>query len=397
MDVSSSNTCPIPDQSARGSESPAARSRTRAPSTVSRKMPSAPTNLSAFHSIGLWLAVRMIPPRARWCSTASWMVGVVVSPMSTISTPTDCSPATAAAWSMGPDVRASRPTTTRIRRERLPVPASRPLIAHTPNAAAYRATFSGVRSVPTIPRIPDTPTISVFDMSKKIRGLVTRTVAGGRRRRCNGKPGWIRECAQEGPDGVGPELLPTHAVELVDGMGHRERRAIGAGAGHGIERIRDRHQAHRHRDLVPLEAVGETLAVEPLVVRAHDGQGHRLLPEHPAEHAGAHHRVGHDVAVLLVRELARFVEHLLADADLPHVVQPAAEENGALHRLIETQHRSGPRRILGHAERVSLQVRVLRFLRVRHHFDAFEEHFLETPGLDLHPLFELAVVVLVLE
>src|SRR5579859_2546920 len=144
--------------------------------------------------------------------------------MSTMSTPTDWSPATAAACSMGPDVRASRPTTTRTR---FPFPVSRfPFFAQVPNAAAYRATFSGVRSVPTMPRIPETPTISVFDMGRKIRGLVPRAVAPGWRRRGDRQFGGIGEGLQESPDGVRPELLPTHALELVHRMVHREGRAL---------------------------------------------------------------------------------------------------------------------------------------------------------------------------
>ena len=48
-----------PSPSAAGPAS--ASARTRAPASASRKIPSGPTNLSAFHSIGLWLAVRISP------------------------------------------------------------------------------------------------------------------------------------------------------------------------------------------------------------------------------------------------------------------------------------------------------------------------------------------------
>ena len=93
-------------------------------------------NLSAFHSIGLWLAVRMMPPAARWWRAASWAVGVVVSPMSITSQPTETSPAIAACANIGPEVRASRPSTT-ARDLLFPFLVSRfPSIAHTPNAAA---------------------------------------------------------------------------------------------------------------------------------------------------------------------------------------------------------------------------------------------------------------------
>src|SRR5436190_23076625 len=129
-------------------------------------MPSGPTNLRAFHSMGLWLAVSTIPPAARWCSTASWTVGVGTRPTSITPHPTDIKPAVAARANMGPDVRASRPRTTDGPLPRLPTPDSWLLsLAHAPNAAAQRATISGVRSVPTSPRTPDTLTIRVSDMA----------------------------------------------------------------------------------------------------------------------------------------------------------------------------------------------------------------------------------------
>src|SRR5467141_2131506 len=77
------------------------------------------------------------------------------------SHPTDTRPEVAAAANMGPDVLASRPRTIRACRFRLPAPCS---LLHMPKAAAQRATTSGVRSVPTRPRTPDTLTIRVSDM-----------------------------------------------------------------------------------------------------------------------------------------------------------------------------------------------------------------------------------------
>src|SRR5689334_9851194 len=69
---------------------------------------------------------------------------------------------------MGPDVRASRPTTIDGRTARRP--DGRPSIAQTPNAAAQRAMTSGVRSDPTRPRTPDTLTIKVSDMDDQSNG-----------------------------------------------------------------------------------------------------------------------------------------------------------------------------------------------------------------------------------
>ncbi len=90
--------------------------------------------------------------------TASCAVGVVVSPREMTSQPMDARPASAAWTNIGPDVRASRPSTM-IGRPRFPS------FAQTPNAAAQRAIISGVRSVPTTPRTPDTLIIRVSGMA----------------------------------------------------------------------------------------------------------------------------------------------------------------------------------------------------------------------------------------
>src|SRR2546427_7023807 len=80
------------------------------------------------------------------------------------SHPTDTRPEVAAAANMGPDVLASRPSTIRAALPFPRPPSPFPICAHVPNAAAQRATTSGVRSVPTRPRTPDTLTIRVSDM-----------------------------------------------------------------------------------------------------------------------------------------------------------------------------------------------------------------------------------------
>ena len=73
------------------------------------------------------------------------------------------SPAAAARANIGPLVRASRPSTTDGRGPLVrPAAASR---TQAPSAAAWRATSSGVRSVPTCPRIPETLIIRVSDMA----------------------------------------------------------------------------------------------------------------------------------------------------------------------------------------------------------------------------------------
>src|SRR6188474_3009644 len=82
-------------------------------------------------------------------------------PRSITLQPTDRKPAVAAWANIAPLVRASRPSTT----EAWPAPR-----AHAPSAAACRATSSGVRSLPTIPRMPETEIIRVLDMAEKLDG-----------------------------------------------------------------------------------------------------------------------------------------------------------------------------------------------------------------------------------
>jgi hypothetical protein len=79
---------PISPQPARGI-SPSRSARISAPCSASRNMPDGPMNLSAFHSIGLWLAVTASPPAAPSSSTVSWTLGVGTMPTSTTSQPTD--------------------------------------------------------------------------------------------------------------------------------------------------------------------------------------------------------------------------------------------------------------------------------------------------------------------
>src|SRR4051794_23645545 len=84
-------------------------------------------------------------------------------PRSITSTPTDMSPAAAARANIDPLVRLSRPRTTVGRADGQTDWADWLDFDHEPRAAAYRATSSGVRSVPTCPRMPETLIIRVSD------------------------------------------------------------------------------------------------------------------------------------------------------------------------------------------------------------------------------------------
>jgi hypothetical protein len=110
-------------------------------------------NLSAFHSIGLWLAVTASPPAAPRSSTASCTVGVGAIPTSTTSQPTDCSAAITA--------REHRPGDARVAPDHHDGPRAALPRAYAPNAAAKCAITSGVSPSPTRPRTPETLTISL--------------------------------------------------------------------------------------------------------------------------------------------------------------------------------------------------------------------------------------------
>jgi hypothetical protein len=153
MAASSSVTPPSASQWARGSSSPVRKAWKRAMRSASRKVPSAPANLKAFHGAGLWLAVTPSAPAAPWWRTARRRVGVGTMPRRTTCTPTDWSPAVAAASNMAPLVRESRPRSTVTS----PPPASRRRKA--PNPPASVAMSSGVRTSPTMPRKPETLTM----------------------------------------------------------------------------------------------------------------------------------------------------------------------------------------------------------------------------------------------
>src|SRR5262249_1945338 len=121
--------------------------------------PRAERNLSAFQGAGLWLAVRMIPPAARRCPTASWGVGVVARPRSITSRPAALSPAATASRTMAPEGRASRPTATG--------PGGSPAA----KAAANSTSTGGVSDSPTTPRTPATEIIREPDIEAR-RALI---------------------------------------------------------------------------------------------------------------------------------------------------------------------------------------------------------------------------------
>jgi hypothetical protein len=81
------------------------------------------------------------------------------------SHPTDMRPEIAACANIAPLVRESAP------QDHEGLPGGR---GPGPRAAACRATSSGVRSFPTMPRIPETEIMRVLDMGRKLGGRAVR-------------------------------------------------------------------------------------------------------------------------------------------------------------------------------------------------------------------------------
>src|SRR5215207_4051863 len=103
------------------------------PCPAPRKSPSGPTNLSAFHSAGLWLAVMAMPPCAPCRRTINWTVGTGQTPTSRTPHPLESRPATTDCLTISPEVRVSRPMTM------VPEPT------YVPNACAKRTSSWGVK------------------------------------------------------------------------------------------------------------------------------------------------------------------------------------------------------------------------------------------------------------
>ena len=69
------------------------------------------SNFKAFHCLGLWLAVKIIPPHAPSMVTANSVVGVDASPIFTTSNPIPIKVPHTTFFTISPEIRASRPTT----------------------------------------------------------------------------------------------------------------------------------------------------------------------------------------------------------------------------------------------------------------------------------------------
>ena len=192
--------------------------------------------------------------------------------------------------------------------------------AQAPSAAAWRATSSGVRSVPTMPRIPETLIISVSDMRQKIAETGLRRRCGRRRdrRRRRGREGLHRRRDRSGA-GAAPSSSQAvggraRAAGTRGWWSWRRRRRprprSPASSGNGVA-ARARRESRGRRS-------------------ARGASGRSAAPPAILGRNGARIRSPRTVCTLDALEFlrgqrARLVQHRLAGADLADVVQLAAE------------------------------------------------------------------------
>ena len=141
-------------------------SSTVLPSSLLRNSPRLLSSLSAFHCLGLWLAVMMMPPSASAMVTASSVVGVVARPMSMTSNPIPMSVPQTMLLTISREMRASLPTTTFLF-------LAIPLLCRKVAYAVVNFTMSSGLSVspawpPIVPLMPEMDLISVIYLFRRL-------------------------------------------------------------------------------------------------------------------------------------------------------------------------------------------------------------------------------------
>jgi hypothetical protein len=113
--------------------------------------------------------------------------------------------------------------------------------------------------------------------------------------------------------------------------------AVRAGRGHGLVRVGDGQDAGAQRDVQRLDPVGVAGAVEPLVVRADERRllGELLRRRHDLRPDAR--VLVHEHALLAVQR-AFLEEDVVADADLPHVVEQPRPLDALDLRLRQPHH-----------------------------------------------------------
>src|SRR4029450_10521672 len=88
----------------------------------------------------------------------------------------------------------------------------------------------------------------------------------------------IRKRVNERLNNRGIELGAGAAPELGVGVRGTSRSTVGPVGGYGVERVHHANNAGLDGNEIALEPVGESFAIHPLVVGAHDPQDHALFP-----------------------------------------------------------------------------------------------------------------------
>ena len=138
----------------------AANSKTSAPSAAFKNSPFSFNSFKAFHCLGLWLAVKIIPPQAPSFVTANSVVGVVDKSMSTTSNPIPVNVPKTTCLTIGPEIRASLPTTILLDATFVFLRMNVAYAATNFTMANGFKPSSGVP--PIVPRIPEIDLISVI-------------------------------------------------------------------------------------------------------------------------------------------------------------------------------------------------------------------------------------------
>ena len=147
--------------SANSNSSAAAIRNTSLPSAAFRNSPCSFNNFKAFHCLGLWLAVKIIPPHAPSIVTASSVVGVEANPIFTTSNPIPINVPQTTFFTISPEIRASRPTTILFD---LLVVVLRINVAYAEvNFTMSKGFNPSPAWPPMVPRIPEIDLISVIN------------------------------------------------------------------------------------------------------------------------------------------------------------------------------------------------------------------------------------------
>src|SRR5437879_3587376 len=253
--------------------------------------------------------------------------------------------------------------------------------------------------------MPDTPTMRTVGSVMAIgRASTASRFEGSDRKverldlgRSDGEGRFVGKGGEERLHDLGIELDAFPVLELLERVGHQQRGAVGPQAGHRVERVGHGDDAHFDRDLLALQAVGKALAVEPLMVGAHDGERRGSVAHQGGQHARADHRVLHDMAVFRLGELPRLVGHRFPHADLADVVQLGAERDHVEGRGRETHPAGDGQGVVRDAHRGSPRIGVLLFGEVDEGLEPLERQLLDPARLLLDAVLELLVVHAVLE